>query len=193
MSTAAMRHSLSPAVLGVAATLILPASPLLAQDALEDVSAAEVPAAASPGPELRGEALRAIAEGGDVGQAARRLARQADGLAADDLEQARTLRLAARLHWHDGDLEGTHRTLTRAGLVAYHAGEPTLAVRCFLDAARAAVEQGKERVAWRAAQRAGKVIHSANFSPGERARMLARVVYLDQPATLQTTEPLAGQ
>lgn len=181
-------------VAGAALALLLAAAALLSPTASPLVGQSfSTHEAGALGADLRAEALERVELGDSHVDAADFLVDEARVLPMGDLERARTLQLAARLYWHESDLEGAHRTLTRAGLIAHRAGEATLAVRCFLDAAQAAAEEGDPEAAWTAGQRAGKVIHSTDFSAEERLRMLARVVYSDQPATLQTTEPLARQ
>lgn len=193
MRTDLLRCAVMTVVLGVASILLLPASPLAGQSTPADGAGVDGAAEAVPGVELRGDALDAIADGKHADRVARQLVRLAIASDVDERERAETLQLAARLYWHVGDLDAARRTLTRAGLVAYRADASRLAVDLFLDAAKAALEEGDQRAAWTAAQRAGKVIHRANFSVDERLRLLARVVYADQPATLQTIPPLANQ
>lgn len=190
MHTESLRCAVTTVALCVVSILLLPVSPLASQSSPGDGGGTAAVQAAVVA-EFRAEALRDVAEGGDVSEAAHRLSRRAEGL-VDDFERARMLQLAARLHWHEGDLQGARRTLVRAGKAAYAADVPGLAVRLFLDAAQAAVEDGDRRAAWTAAQRAGRVIHEGDFSVDQRLRLLARVVYADQPATLQTIPPLAS-
>lgn len=191
MRTDLLRCAVMTVVLGVASILLLPASPLAGQSAPPD-GGSTAAASATVAAEFRAEALRVVAEGGDMSEAAHRLSRRAEAL-VDDFERAQMLQLAARLHWHEGDLQEARRTLVRAGKAAYVADVPRLAVRHFLDAAKAALEEGDQGAAWTAAQRAGKVIHRADFSVDERLQLLSRVVYTDQPATLQEIPPLASQ
>lgn len=193
MRTEALRCAMTTVALGVASILLLPASPLAGQSAPADGAGVDGAAEAVPGAEFGEEALEAVADGRHADQIARRLVQLAIASDVDERERAETLQLAARLYWHVGDLDAARRTLTRAGLVAYRADASRLAVDLFLDAAKAALEEGDQGAAWTAAQRAGKVIHRADFSVDERLRLLARVVYADQPATLQTIPPLANQ
>lgn len=166
---------------------------LLGSSELEAQSVGTADTGVPAGTDLRAEALRAVTGGAPLGRIAHRLAREAVGLAGDDPERARTLQLAARLHWHDGNLDRARRVLTRAGLAAHAAGEPKLAVQLFLDAAEAAVADGQNEAAWLPALRAGYVLRTAGFTSEERADLLARVTYADQPPFLQTVSPLAKQ
>lgn len=193
MGTDLLRCAVMTVVLGVASILLQPVSPLAGQSTPAGEAGVDGVAEAVPGAELRGEALDAFADGGHADRVARRLVRLALASDVDERERAETLQLAARLYWHVGNLDAARRTLTRAGLIAYRSGASRLAVDLFLDAANAALEEGDQRAAWTAAQRAGKVIHRSNFSVDKRLRLLARVVYSDQPATLQTVPPLANQ
>lgn len=186
-----MSRTLFPRLAGglipIVAVLLLSSPDLIAQ------SVGNADTGGPAGAELRAEALEAVAGGAHLGRIARRLALEAADLPVDHLERARTLQLAGRLHWHDGDFDRARRVLTRAGIAAHAAGESKLAVQLFLDAAQAAVADGKNEAAWLPALRAGYVIRTADFTSEERIQLLARITYADQPPLLETVPPLAKQ
>lgn len=192
MSATSTRHGLQLIVLAALAALMLFPSSLSAQSGPDDVTAA-VREPDSAEPQIRAEALKSVAGGEHAVQTARQLVHVAQAQGIESRERAETLQFAARLYWYAGDLEVARRTLTRAGVIAYRGDEPRLAVDLLLDAADAALEDGDRGAAWAAAQLAGQVIHRSDFSPEEKRRLLARVVYADQPSSFQAIRPPGRQ
>jgi len=141
------------------------------------------------GSELRAEAQQHAEATGKFLRAADRLVRRVGELPVADLESARCLEMAGYLYHHRGRLGQARRALSRAGLIAYHAGDPTLSVQMFLTAAHVAKEDGNEREAWRHADQAGFVIRTAGFTPLETRQLLARVTYEDTPYFVPGQEP----
>lgn len=141
---------------------------------------------------VRAQALERAADG-DLARAADELLRSIHALGVVGLERARSLALAGRLYHHAGNLHRAHRTMMRAGLAAYHAADPVLSVRLFLDAAQAAVEDGDAELAWRSAERAGYVIRTTDFTARQKLTLLGRVTYTDQVPVLQMQPPLATE
>jgi len=171
------------ATLGSVALVLLVALPAQGQDV-----PTEGPAF---GTDLRQDALEAALVENDFVRSAERLVRTVDARGINDIEACRTLELAGRLYHHAGRLGDTHEIMERAATMAYHEGEGALSARLFLDAAEAAVEDGKPRAAWLAGQRAGYVLRISDVTPEQRTAILARVAYADNPTHRSATRSLA--
>lgn len=184
MHTALLLHRVPVAACGAVVLASLLAIPLGAQTVRPDRT----------GSELRQEAIDRVEATGDFVRGADLLAERAGEVAANELETARVLQLAARLYHHGGKLERARRALIQAGTAAYRAGAHELSVACLLDAAQIAAEDGNLQAAWRAADLAGYVVRTADLTPREKALVRARIQYAGAPVpSLAPTGAVAGR